>query len=106
MVIDRVLENWNFSQPLIHAVATYLEDHDGENPNTAPKPFCPTTAIYQTIIHQMGQRLREAAILELDSIPDAELRLFAQIELAAALCGLPQLNSITQRRPQRRENTR
>ena len=87
----------DFAKPLEYAAARYLEDSDPENPNKAPKAFWPSGAMYRTIFYQMGKTSGHAAELKLDSVPDAELRLFAQIELAAALCGLPELASMTQR---------
>lgn len=37
----------------------------------------------------MGKELGQAANVYVDRIPDEDLQLFAQIELAAALSGLP-----------------
>jgi len=52
-------------------------------------------------VNQCGKRMDPEANLLLDRIPDGDLRLFARIELAAALAGLPELPEIQlkQRRP-------
>jgi hypothetical protein len=92
----------DFSKPLEYAGARYREDSDSENPNNASKAFWPSGAMYQTIFYKMGKTLGQAAGLKVDSVPDAELRLFAQIELAAALCGLPELASMTHPMPRQR----
>jgi hypothetical protein len=43
-----------------------------------------------------ARRIWADAAAYLDRIPDADLRLFAQIELAAALAGPPELQGIKQ----------
>jgi hypothetical protein len=45
-------------------------------------------------LHSAGNRLGTAAVDYLKQIPDDDLRLFAQIELAAALAGLPELHGV------------
>src|SRR5262249_1628624 len=47
------------------------------------------------ILYQAGRYEGRAAVKYLARIPDPTLRLFAQIELAAALAGLPQLGGRT-----------
>jgi hypothetical protein len=52
--------------------------------------------MFCSIIYKAGKRLGEEAIKYVGQIPDADQRLFARIELAAALAGLPELR-MTQR---------
>ena len=49
---------------------------------------------FRSILHSAAKRLGEDAAVYLDRIPDADLRLFAQIELGAGLAGLPELRGI------------
>ena len=101
-VLIEALNTGDFAKPLEYAAARYRDDSDPENPNEAPKAFWPSGAMYRTIFYQMGKTSGQAAELKLDSVPDSELRLFAQIELAAALGGLPKLASMSQRMPRQR----
>jgi hypothetical protein len=89
----------DFTKPLEYAAARYREDANPDNRNSAPKAFWPSGAMYRAIFYDMGKALGEAAEPKLDSVPDAELRLFAQIELAAALCSFPELTCMTQHLP-------
>jgi hypothetical protein len=83
--------------PLIeHALERFNEDTSPERPNRAPRTFWPSTCNFRAILYTAGKRLGPDAIIVLDRIPDADLRLFAQIELAAALAGLPEFQE-TQR---------
>ena len=71
---------------------SYLEDTAYDNPNQAPKSLWPSTCAFRSILYNSGKRLgREAATL-LDRIPDEDLGLFAEIELAAALAGVPEFS--------------
>lgn len=92
----------DFSEPLKYAHSRYRQDIDVKNPNTASKAFWPSGAMYQTIFFRMARAAGEEAALKIDAVPDAELRLFAQIEFAAGLCGMPELASMTQHIPRRR----
>jgi hypothetical protein len=58
------------------------------------------TGGYRTILYKAGKRLGKDAVVYLEAIPDADLKLFAQIELVAALTGLPELQG-TQRQQRR-----
>jgi hypothetical protein len=93
----RAEETRDFSEPLEYAIACYLEDRNARDPNQAPKAFWSSTAKYRELFHKMGKILGEVAEGQLDKVPDAELRLFAQIEFAAGLCGLPEMKSMVQR---------
>ena len=47
---------------------------------------------FRAILYRAGKLLGVDATIYLDRIPDRDLRLLAQIELAAALVGLPELS--------------
>ena len=91
----------DFGPSLNYALERYREDADAASPNQAPKAFWPSTSRARSTLYAAGKRLGRQAVLLLDRIPDPELRLFAQIELAAALAGLPAFpeTSMKQRRP-------
>ena len=57
--------------------------------------------MYKAIFYRMGRAVGDSAEQDLNKIPDRELRLLAQIELAAGLCGLPEMVYTTQRTPRR-----
>jgi hypothetical protein len=95
----------DFEPSIDYALDKYREDTSPEDRNYAPKEFWPSTGQFRTILYQAGKRLGPAAGRFLDRIPDPDLRLFATIELAAALAGLPG-SSITQRRNPNSPETR
>lgn len=84
----------DFAPSFEHALQRYLEDIGSENRNQAPQEFWPSTCRFRSILHRAGKRLGADAAVYLDRIPDGDLRLFAQIELAAALAGLPELQGV------------
>src|SRR5215469_608356 len=86
----------NFDQPIQYALEKYNEDTAPESPNQAPKAAWPSTSSFRTILYQAGKQHGAEAAIHLDRIPDPDLRLFAQIELAAALAGLPEIQGIQQ----------
>jgi hypothetical protein len=73
----------------------FAEDSDAESPNDAHKECWPSAREFRHILFKAGQHQGVAAAKHLDRIPDPDLRLFAQIELCAALAGLPQLGGLT-----------
>jgi hypothetical protein len=81
----------DYEPPIGHALEKYKEDTDPENPNEAPKAMWPSTARFRSILHSAGKRLGKDAAVYLKRVPDEDLRLFARIELAAALAGLPEV---------------
>jgi hypothetical protein len=91
----------DFAVPIEHALERFREDTAPDNSNEAPREFWPSTARFRSILHHAGMRLGDGAAVYLDRVPDADLRLFAQIEFAAALAGLPELPGTTRcrRRP-------
>jgi hypothetical protein len=91
-----------FGPALEHALEQYRKDTDPENSNQAPQEFWPSTHRFRSILYRAGKRLGADAAVFLDRIPDANLRLFAEIELAAALAGLPELQGVQREfRPRR-----
>jgi hypothetical protein len=95
----------NFEPAIGYALEKYREDTDPENPNEAPKPFWPSTASFRSILYGAGNRLGSDAAVYLDRVPDDDMRLFARIELAAALAGLPELPGSQMRSRQRRHRS-
>jgi uncharacterized protein (TIGR03435 family) len=81
----------DFKEPFDAALRAYAVDTYERRPNDAPQECWPSTQEFRTILYKAGAHEGRAAIRLLDRIPDATLRLFAQIELAAALAGLPQI---------------
>jgi hypothetical protein len=84
----------DFGPAFEHAMERYLEDIAPENPNQAPLEFWPSTCAFRGILYRAGKRLGSDAAAYLERIPDPDLRLFAQIELAAALAGLPEIQAV------------
>jgi hypothetical protein len=85
-----------FNPPFEHALKLYREDTDPDNPNEAPKEFWPSAYSFRNVLFAAAQHSGLEAAQYLDRIPDEDLRLFAQIELAASLAGLPEFRA-TQR---------
>ena len=101
MALRQALLGGDFGPPIDHALERYQEDTASDSPNQAPRTFWPSTCAFRTILYSAGKRMGSEANLLLDRIPDEDLRLFARIELAAALAGLPEFPEIqrAQRRP-------
>jgi hypothetical protein len=92
--LHRSASDGDFGPPFEYALQKYVQDSNPEDPNLAPREFWPSTSAYRTILSRAGKRLGQEASGYLDRVPDDDLRLFAQIELAAALAGLPQFHEI------------
>jgi hypothetical protein len=102
MPIAEALET-DFEAAFREAQKSFAKDTDAEYPNGAHKECWPSAREFRHILFKAGQHQGVAAAKHLDRIPDPDLRLFAQIELCAALAGLPQLGGLTtQRRSKRR----
>ncbi|MEO8597743.1 MAG: hypothetical protein ABI759_30765 [Candidatus Solibacter sp.] len=69
----------------------YQEDTDPQHPNRAPREWRPSTQAYRHALYTAGKTHGLDAVPMLDRVPDPNLRVLAQIELAAALAGLPEL---------------
>ena len=77
------------------AFGEYAADSDPEQINDAPQICWPSAFEFRKILYHAGRHEGRAATRYLDRIPDPALRLFAQIECAAALAGLPPLGGRT-----------
>ena len=108
MALRQATLEGDFGPPIDHALERYLEDMASDSPNQAPRTLWPSTCAFRTILYSAGKRIGPEAHLLLDRIPDEDLRLFARIELAAALAGLPEFPEVwrTQRRPPDRNRER
>jgi hypothetical protein len=87
-------QDGDFGPAMQHAMEKYREDAAPESQNRAPKEFWPSANRFRSVLHKAGKQLGEGAVVHLEAIPDADLRLFAQIELAAALAGLPEFPGV------------
>jgi hypothetical protein len=79
----------NFDRSIEDAIEKYREDESAATRNYAPKEYWPSTAAFRTVFYHAGRRLGPEAAKLLEQIPDDDIRLFATIELAASLAGLP-----------------
>jgi hypothetical protein len=77
----------DFQAAFAEAYSRFARDTEA---NLAPKECWPSTYEFRNILFKAGEHLDMAATKYLECIPDPDLRLFAQIELCAALAGLPQ----------------
>jgi hypothetical protein len=95
------IRSGDFGPSFEDAIEKYREDTSAAEPNYAPKEFWPSTGTFRTLLYQAGKRMGPQAEEFLEQIPDTDLRLFATIELAAALDGVPEpsITHRTQRRP-------
>jgi hypothetical protein len=84
----------DFGAPFEYALKKYRQDSNPKDPNLAPREFWPSTSAYRSILYRAGKRLGRDASAYLERVPDDDLRLFAHIELTAALAGLPQFREI------------
>jgi hypothetical protein len=93
----------DFSAAFQAAHDLYARDGDAGDPNEAPKDCWPSAWEYRNILFKAGQHLGINASSYLERIPDADLRLFAKIELCAAAAGLPQVGGCTVSHTPRRQ---
>ncbi|HYZ83393.1 MAG TPA: hypothetical protein VE621_03285, partial [Bryobacteraceae bacterium] len=87
-----------------YALDAYAEDTAPDRPNMASKEFWPSTQYLRSVLYQAGKKMGSAAAPLLDRAPDPDLRLFAAIELEAALAGLPDFAGVRveNRQPRRK----
>lgn len=85
----------SFAGAFEDALYLYSLDTSPDQPNKVPQECWPSTEEFRNILFKAGRHEGRAATRHLDRVPDPALRLFAQIELAAALAQLPQLGGIT-----------
>jgi uncharacterized protein (TIGR03435 family) len=83
--------NTDFREAFDLALRLYAAETDPEHPNDAPQECWPSAQEFRNLLYKAGQHEGRAAVRHLERIPDPALRLLAQIELAAALAGLPQI---------------
>jgi len=104
LALMQATSDGDFETPITHALEKYQDDTDPDNPNLVPKEFWPSTGSFRQILYAAGKQLGEDATRYLDRIADRDLRLFAQIELIAAIAGLPELTGVQRqsRRPRPR----
>jgi hypothetical protein len=81
------------------ALEKYQSDTSPTTRNYAPKEYWPSTGAFRTALYKAGLRVGSQAAMLLEQIPDNDLRLFATIELAAALASLPPSSITTMQRP-------
>jgi hypothetical protein len=93
MALMQATKDADFGPSIEHALEAYREDTASESPNKAPKAFWPSTWRFRGILYSAGKQLGQEADVYLGRIPDDDLRLFALIELAGALAGLPELGA-------------
>jgi hypothetical protein len=91
----------DFALSIEDALDKFKEDTSLDAPNYAPKEFWPSTGAFRSTLYQAGRHRGTSATTLLEQIPDSDLRLFAAIELAAALAGIcaPLTTSMKQPRP-------
>ena len=87
-------QDGDFEPAIEHAQQQYRKDTAPEDPNRAPAEFWPSTSRFRSILYAAGKRIGEDAARYLAPIGDPDLRLFAKIELAAALVGLPEFHGM------------
>jgi hypothetical protein len=80
----------DFKVAFEEASRLYALDTALDNWNEAPREYWPSTNEYRKILYEAGKYEDALAARHLDRIPNRDLRLFARIELAAAIAGLPQ----------------
>jgi len=80
-----------FKEAFAVALSLYAADSDPDHFNDAPQECWASACEFRKILYLAGRHEGPAAARYLDRIPDPALRLFAQIECAAALAGLPPL---------------
>jgi uncharacterized protein (TIGR03435 family) len=85
----------DFREPFEIAAELYANDLDPDEGNGAPRECWPSTHAFRNIVHKAAEYEGAAAVRHLDRMPDRDLRLLAQIELSAALAGLPLLGGQT-----------
>lgn len=87
-------QDGDFQQAMDHAQEQYRKDSAPDDPNLAPSEFWPSASRFRGILYSAGKTLGEGASRYLAQIDDPDLRLFAQIELAAALANIPEFHGI------------
>ena len=92
-------KNGDFRNSFDHALGSYARDTAPAHPNRYPHECWPSAEDFRVILYAVGQYRVEGGARLLNRIPDKVLRLFAEIEFAAGIAGLPQIGGITRERP-------
>lgn len=79
-----------------NALRLYAKDIQS---NQATRECWPSTHEFRNALYHAGKIHGQEASVYLERIPDADLRLLAEIEFIAALAGLPQMSGIQRSRP-------
>jgi hypothetical protein len=98
MILDAVRRG-DFRPSIEDALEKYREDTSPDTRNYAPKEYWPSTGAFRRTFYQAGSRLGAEASKLLEEIPDDELRVFAAIELAAALGKVPEPSITSMKSP-------
>jgi hypothetical protein len=85
----------DFRDSFDHALRAFARDAAHQRPNPFPRECWPSAEDFRTILYAAGKYDGRSGARLLDRIPDPALRLFAQIEFAAAIAGLEQIGGIT-----------
>jgi hypothetical protein len=102
MAMMQASKDDNFEAAVEHAMDRYREDTDPENSNQALKAVWPSTCRFRSVLYQAGRQMGPEAEVLLERIPEQDIRMFAEVELAAALAGLPELRGMqSENRPNR-----
>jgi hypothetical protein len=88
-------KNGDFETSFEYALRSYARDADRAHPNPYPRECWPSAEDFRVILYAAGRYDRASGAGLLDRIPDAVLRLFAEIEFAAGIAGLAQIGGIT-----------
>jgi hypothetical protein len=88
-------KNGDFKHSFEHALRSYARDAASPRPNPYPRECWPSAEDFRVILYAAGRYDAASGARLLDRIPDAVLRLFAEIEFAAGIAGLPQIGGIT-----------
>ena len=96
---DGLEKNGDFRNSFQYALRSYARDTDPAQPNPYPRECWPSAEDFRVILYAAGQYSVEGGARLLDRIPDAALRLFAEIEFTAGSVGLAQIGGITREKP-------
>jgi hypothetical protein len=97
--IIHAARNGDFALSMEDALEKDRDDTSPDAPNYAPREYWPSTGVFRSTLYQAGKRLGSEAAGLLEQIPDGNARLFAAIELAAALAGASAATVTSMKRP-------
>jgi hypothetical protein len=91
----------SFPSALDIALELYAKDVATPNGNAAPQGCWPSTNGFRTILYKAGEYRGLGASRYLERVTNTNLRLFAEIEMIAAISGVPQIGYISLSKVQR-----